>query len=331
MLLGVRQPEDARRAVARAARVAAARTARRRSRRGRAARARARPRGPSRPRRRRRPSRCLRQHRVGEPRPRLERPRVELAVGEARAARGRPSGSIQRNVPLPPKWPNVRAELRVPVQCGCFASRNSTPRPQSFGSKRPTSGRTPPRPGNCTDVISASVSGATSVGDWSSRASATRSSSVPWIAGAGEPRSSARMPSGSKTAGAEVVGERHLGGALDVRGELLEARCSSRCGAVPGGAIGLSPSNGSPDACASRWRTVEPSGPAGSSRSTTPSSAATSVASATAGFVIDAQRELRRRAARATATTSPPRSTATATTPAPQPSTCRQRLHAARY
>ena len=41
-------------------------------------------------------------------------------------------------------------------------SRNSTPRPQSFGSKRPTSGRTPPRPGNCTDVASARVSGATS-------------------------------------------------------------------------------------------------------------------------------------------------------------------------
>src|SRR6266545_5012244 len=57
----------------------------------------------------------------------------------------------------------------------------------------------------------------------------------------------------------------------------------------PGGAIGVAPSKGSPDACASRCRTVEPSGPAGSSRSITPSSAATSVASATAGFVTVAQ------------------------------------------
>src|SRR3954469_18248554 len=32
------------------------------------------------------------------------------------------SGSIHTNVPLPPKWPNVRSELRVPVQWGDFAS-----------------------------------------------------------------------------------------------------------------------------------------------------------------------------------------------------------------
>src|SRR5436305_884692 len=32
----------------------------------------------------------------------------------------------------------------------------------------------------------------------------------------------------------------------------------------PGFAIGVEPSKGSPDACASRWRMVEPSGPAGS-------------------------------------------------------------------
>ena len=44
------------------------------------------------------------------------------------------SGSTQRNVPLRPKWPNVRGELRAPVQCGLFASRSSRPSPQSFGS-----------------------------------------------------------------------------------------------------------------------------------------------------------------------------------------------------
>ena len=61
----------------------------------------------------------------------------------------------------------------------------------------------------------------------------------------------------------------------------------------PGGAIGSAPSNGSPEACASRCRTVDPGGPAGSSRSRTPSSAATSDASAATGFETDARRTLR--------------------------------------
>ena len=94
-------------------------------------------------------------------------------------------------------------------------------------------------------------------------------------------------------------------------------RCSSRCAACRAARSASSPSNGSPDACASRWRTVEPSGPAGSSRSTTPSSAATSVASATDRLRDRRPAELRvarparrrrprRRAARATATTPRP-------------------------
>src|SRR5919198_2163197 len=56
----------------------------------------------------------------------------------------------------------------------------------------------------------------------------------------------------------------------------------------PGCAIGVVPSNGKPDACARRCRTVEPGGPAASSRSSTPSSAATSAASAVTSFVTDA-------------------------------------------
>ena len=32
------------------------------------------------------------------------------------------SGSTQRNVPQPPKWPNVRGELRAPDQCGAFVA-----------------------------------------------------------------------------------------------------------------------------------------------------------------------------------------------------------------
>ena len=80
------------------------------------------------------------------------------AVGEARRGRRPPPGSTQRNVPLRPKWPNVRAELRAPVQCGDLPSRSSKPSPQSFGFWRPKPGSTPSSPGNCTVVASASVS-----------------------------------------------------------------------------------------------------------------------------------------------------------------------------
>src|SRR6476620_6105572 len=52
-------------------------------------------------------------------------------------------------------------------------------------------------------------------------------------------------------------------------------------------------SNGSPEAWASRWRTVDPDGPAASSRSSTPSSAATSTASAVTGFESEASRTAR--------------------------------------
>src|SRR2546428_738367 len=65
------------------------------------------------------------------------------------------SGSTQRNVAEPadePKCPNVRGELRAPVQCGDFASFSSKPSPQSFGSIRPNPGSTPTRPGNWTLV-----------------------------------------------------------------------------------------------------------------------------------------------------------------------------------
>src|SRR5918992_428301 len=89
---------------------------------------------------------------------------------------------------------------------------------------------------------------------------------------------------------------------------------------LPGGAIGAVPSNGSPEACASRWRTVEPGGPAGSSRSSVPSSAATSIASAVIGFVTEAQRKALVRSPRSARTPSGV-SAATATFSAGQRST----------
>src|SRR6266404_6478824 len=58
----------------------------------------------------------------------------------------------------------------------------------------------------------------------------------------------------------------------------------------PGGMSGRPSSGASPDACARRWRSVEPGGPAGSSSSTVPSSSATSSATPVSSFVTDAQR-----------------------------------------
>ena len=91
---------------------------------------------------------------------------------------------------------------------------------------------------------------------------------------------------------AHVVRERHLGTPLEVCGEHAE-RLVGVDPPVLGRAIGSVPSNGRPDVCESRCRTVAPRGPAGSSRSTTPSSAAMSTASAVTGFDTEASRTAR--------------------------------------
>src|SRR5918999_1356622 len=59
---------------------------------------------------------------------------------------------------------------------------------------------------------------------------------------------------------------------------------------MPGGAMLRSWSKARPEACARRWRTVDPSGPAGSSRSTVPSSTATNAANPTSSFPTEAMR-----------------------------------------
>ena len=58
---------------------------------------------------------------------------------------------------------------------------------------------------------------------------------------------------------------------------------------VPGAARTASLSGARPDACASRWATVAPGGPAGSSQAVVPSSTATHTAKAVSTFVTDAQ------------------------------------------
>ena len=144
-------------------------------------------------------------------------------------------------------------------------------------------------PGTARVTISACVSGATSVGSSSSRPSASTSSRHACIPAPDGPRDRGR----SRAARTRRRARSRRTASRPVRRRARRGRRSprsSRSAGGPGGAIGTVPSNGSPDACASRWRTVEPGGPAGSSRSTTPSSAATSVASALTGFETEASR-----------------------------------------
>ena len=103
----------------------------------------------------------------------------------------------------------------------------------------------------------------------------------------GDPRSSPENSSGSKTACVRIPRTASRPGPRAV-GQQLEAGVRVDP-PLPGPAIGVGPSSGSPEAWASRCRTVEPGGPAASSRSIDPSSAAMSAASAVTGFVTDAQ------------------------------------------
>ncbi len=69
----------------------------------------------------------------------------------------------------------------------------------------------------------------------------------------------------------------------------------SRCGAVPVRRGEPGESGPSPEAWARRWRTVHPSGPAGSSSASVPSSTATRTARATSSLVTEAQAKRRPR------------------------------------
>ena len=231
--------------------------------------------------------------RVRERRPGRLRPVVELAVGRGTRARAPRSGSTQRNVPAPPKWPNVRGEVQRPRPVRAASpSLSSKPRPQSFGSKRPKPGRTPSRPGNCDRRRLGERLAARRASARAARAARrTRSASEPWTSAPAEPRSSRRIPSGSKHGRARGTRETASPPAPRRARRAPRSPGSSRCGARPDARSAAPSSNGSPLACASRCRTVEPGGPAGSSRSIVPSSTATSVASAVASFVTEAQRK----------------------------------------
>src|SRR4029450_8369992 len=108
-----------------------------------------------------------------------------LTAGAGAAA----AGSTQRKQPLAPKWPNAEGERRSPIQGGRLPSWGPNPRAQSQGSKRPTPGTRPARPGNWTLTASANSSGPTTGAPRSSRQRArrARSSRVEAAPAAGSP------------------------------------------------------------------------------------------------------------------------------------------------
>ena len=273
----------------------------------------------------------LREHGVGELRPGLERPRPEVEIVR-HASAASASGSTQRNVPLPPKCPNVRGELREPVQCGASRRAARSRAPSRSASIRPTSGQHADQAGELDGGRLRRASRARpAVGRCSSARELQQVVEACRAApSAAEPRSSRRSSERPEHRRAQVVGERHLGALRRPPRRAPRSRRSSRSAAAPAARSARRRSNGSPDACASRWRTVEPGGPAASSRSRTPSSAATSVASAVTSFVTDAQRKTCWRGP-CDATSAPPRRTPTATVSRRPAVDLPQGVHRARY
>ena len=172
-----------------------------------------------------------------ERRPRLERPRAELAVGEARRA---PIAGVGVD-------PQERAgAAEVAERAGRVAAARSSggawrraarsrgPSRAAGTGRRP--GSTPPRPGNCTVVASASVAGATSVGASSSAAKRGEVGhrAAQLVGGRAAAASTPSWPSGLEH-GLVEVGRRSGMAArgLDVTGEQLDA--GVRVDAAPAG------------------------------------------------------------------------------------------------
>ena len=193
------------------------------------------------------------------------------------------SGSTQRNVPLRaevPERPRRVARAR-PVRRLAVAQLeaeapvvrlHAAEAGQHADEARETARSSPRRASR----------GATSVGASSSRGE--REQVVERAVHRRTPASRAARRRGraaASTAARKYVGERHLRGApRHVPASSLEAGVRVDAPRARLARSAAPSSSGRPDACASRWRTVEPGGPAGSSRSTMPSSAATSTASA---------------------------------------------------
>ena len=212
-------------------------------------------------------------------RPRLLRPLAELEVGQA-AAR-------EPGLGVDPQERAAAAEMaeRRAASCACPSSAATCRRaarsrgPSRSGRTGRGPGSTPGRPGNCTDVASASVSGATSVGR--EALAGERDQVVERAVHVGGRRAAqlGAHPERLQHGRPEVLGEGHPGALR--RAARPRPRCpgSSRSAACPAGRSASRRGTAAPRRATSRCRSVEPGGPAGSSRSTVPSSAATSTAS----------------------------------------------------
>ena len=154
-----------------------------------------------------------------------------------------------------------RASCARRSSAGCFAVAELEAEPQSFGSIRPKPGRTPTRPGNCTLVASASVSPATTVGSSSSRREEREVVERARERVRRRASELAHDPERPEHGGGEVAGERHLGRSATTSSRAARSRCSSRCAACRAPRAPAPSSGGRPEACASRCRTVDPSGP----------------------------------------------------------------------
>ena len=127
-------------------------------------------------------------------------------------------------------------------------------------------------------VASSRVTGDTSVGACSSAANRVMSAQVDMTSAAGEPsRLVAVHAQRDEDRLVQVLGERHPRRRGHRLAQQLEAAVRVDP-AHPGLRLDLALLNDTPEVCAARCRIVEPSGPAGSSQSTAPSSTAISTA-----------------------------------------------------
>ena len=186
-------------------------------------------------------------------------PLAELSVRQSGTAIPA-SGSTQRNVPLPPKCPNVLWRVRVPDQCGAFPPLTSTPSPQSSGLKRPKSGKHAVEPGNCTRPSRRGSRARRVAGEEKLATDCQHVVEIALHTRAGMPVGVEAIPSGSQTA-ARMYSANRIS-ARSARCSPRTRKPSVRVDAPPSGARSSPPPRkAGPEACASRCRTVEPGRP----------------------------------------------------------------------
>ena len=139
-------------------------------------------------------------HRVGQDRPGLDRPRPELSVREHGA--GQTDVRVDpQEVPVRPKWPKVARRVARPRPVGRLVVAPLEAEPPSFGSWRPNPGSTPARPGKATAWPRPRSSAHQTSAPAAPGRTRSRSSSEHSLPTPGEPVSSTTTdPTGSRTA-----------------------------------------------------------------------------------------------------------------------------------